>query len=75
MKGALLLALGVFACCLLPLLLVAGGLVILSFLVQNETLVALVTVFVLALLFYAVYLRRKRNAGDTRADLIEVAES
>jgi hypothetical protein len=59
--GALLVIAGVFACCLLPLMLLGGGLLVLSLLIQKEIWFALITVFLLALSVYAVYLRRKRN--------------
>ncbi len=60
-KIQLVLFLGVLACCLLPLLLLGGGLVILSFLIQRETWFVLVTVLVFGLALYAVYRRRKKE--------------
>ncbi len=61
--GGLFLIFGLFACCFVPLLLLGGGLIILSFLARRETWFALATLFALALALYAVYLRR-RSVGD-----------
>jgi Na+-driven multidrug efflux pump len=57
--GTLLLIIGLFACCLLPLLLVGGGFVVMSLLVERQVWFALGAAVALALIIYSAYLRKR----------------
>jgi membrane protein implicated in regulation of membrane protease activity len=59
--GTLLLFVGLLACCFIPLLVLGGGLAIVSFLAQKNNWLALVTFLVLAFALFGIYFRSKRN--------------
>jgi uncharacterized membrane protein len=61
--SSLLLFAGLFACCFLLLLVLGGGLAVVSFLAERNNWLAFVTLLVLALALYGIYLRNKRSTG------------